>query len=119
MMIKEYNRLLIKFKNNKLNLDCQLNLLEREKDFNNLLGGSVNTNDQKFRILTLFKKLYMETNSENVNENLMNYIMKFQNKDKLNKKSKIKISTISSFKNLARSTNNTPKHTGEKSIAGN
>jgi len=32
-MIKEYNRILIKFKNSKCNFGCSLNLLDKEKNF--------------------------------------------------------------------------------------
>lgn len=55
-MIKEFNRMLIKYKNNSLNLEAPLTLLEKENRPNFTPDG---TGDQQFKILNLFKKLYM------------------------------------------------------------
>jgi hypothetical protein len=82
-LIKEFNRLLIKYKNNSLNLETPLALLEKE----NHPTFTPDTNaDQQFKILNLFKKLYLETKSQDINQHLVNYLLKFHFSDKLTKK---------------------------------
>lgn len=83
-LVKEFNRLLIKYKNNKLNAPTSLNLLEKENTVNFMAADS--TSDQKFKILNLFKKLYMETKSEDINQNLVDYLLKFHLTDKFSRK---------------------------------
>lgn len=83
-LVREFNRLLIKYKNNKLNAPTALNLLERENAVSFTAADS--TSDQKFKILNLFKKLYMETKSEDINQSLIDYLLKFHLADKFTRK---------------------------------
>ena len=83
-LVREFNRILIKHKNNRLNAPTSLNLLEKENAVSFLAADS--TSDQKFKILNLFKKLYMETKSEDINQNLVDYLLKFHLADKPTRK---------------------------------
>lgn len=55
----------------------------------------MNLSEQKFKILALFKKIYLETKSGTINENLIKYVKKFQNYEKL----QIKPRPRSNFRN--------------------
>lgn len=63
------------------------------------------TSDQKFKILNLFKKLYMETKSEDINQNLIDYLLKFHLTDKFSKK----IAAKERGKSKGRSAQHSPK----------
>lgn len=50
-------------------------------------------NDQKYRILTLLKEMFLKTNSETINEKLINYVLKCQMEGNF----KNKLSSIKTF----------------------
>lgn len=83
-LVREFNRLLIRYKNNGLNAPTSLGLLEKENAVN--FSAADSSSDQKFKILNLFKKLYMETKSEDINQGLIDYLLKFHLADKPNRK---------------------------------
>lgn len=78
-LINHFNRLLLKYKSSKFSGDLAINLLQKQNLFEVLQEGA---NDQRFKILNIFKKLYLETKSEDINEALLNYLSKFQAPDK-------------------------------------
>lgn len=80
-MIKEYNRMLVRFKNIRPNTHSGLSLVDKESNFDDLVSSAGNLNDQKFRILSLFKKMYVQTSNQAIDSALMNYIMKFIHHD--------------------------------------